>query len=180
MVNLRHFKTEIGSGLQAPTRLFVCVALALALPAAAHGQGQGQARPAQQVARPDPLTVAKLVWSTLAAVDHGNVTGNYSVLRDLGAPSFQANHNAASLAGVFQGIRGQRVDLSNVLLVSPNYEIPPTFIEGGLLRVRGIFPLRPTAIGFDLLFQQAGGRWALFGVSVAPIAQSSPAPASRR
>ena len=116
----------------------------------------------------------------MAAVDHANVTGNYSVLRDLGAPSFQANNNAAALASVFQGIRNQRIDLGNVLLVSPNYEIPPTFVDGGLLRVRGIFPLRPTAIGFDLLFQSVGGRWALFGVSVAPIAQIPASQQQRR
>lgn len=163
-----------------PARFLFALVLGLLVHGHAYAQAQSQARPNSQAAAPDPLTVSKLIWSTLAAVDHANVTGNYSVLRDLGAPGFQANHNAASLAGVFQGIRNQRIDLSNVLLVSPNYEIPPTFIEGGLLRVRGIFPLRPTSIGFDLLFQPIGGRWALFGVSVAPIAPGSPPAQSRR
>ena len=150
------------------------------LPGPADAQAQSQSKAVQQPALPDPLTVSKLIWSTLAAVDHANVTGNYSVLRDLGAPSFQANNNAASLGQVFQGIRNQRIDLANVLLVTPNYEIPPTLIEGGLLRVRGVFPLRPTAIGFDLLYQPVGGRWALFGVSVAPISPTSPSQGQRR
>jgi hypothetical protein len=118
----------------------------------------------------------------MAAVDHANRTGNYSVLRDLGAPGFQANNTAASLAGVFTQIRDQRYDVGNALLVVPNYEIPPTIVEGGLMRVRGTFPLRPNALAFDLLFQAADGRWALFGISLAAVpavpganAPSSPA-----
>ena len=180
MVRLPRLRQEFGSGLHAPARFFVCAAFCLALPGVAAAQAQTPPRAAQQPALPDALTISKLIWSTMAAVDHANVTGNYSVLRDLGAPSFQANNNAAALASVFQGIRNQRVDLGNVLLVSPNYEIPPTFVDGGLLRVRGIFPLRPTAIGFDLLFQPVGGRWALFGVSVAPIAQIPASQQQRR
>lgn len=114
----------------------------------------------------------------MAAIDHANVTGNYSVLRDLGSPSFQASNSAASLAGVFQTLRNQRVDLSNNLLVTPTYDIGPVIVEGGLLRVRGVFPVRPNPIAFDLLFQRAGARWALLGVAVAPIAPMAPAPAA--
>lgn len=144
--------------------------IALGAPAAGQRPAQQpalQAAPSVEVAVPDSLTVAKLVWTTMAAVDHANQTGNYSVLRDLGAPSFQTNNNAAALAGIFQGIRNQRLDLSNTLLVGPTYEIPPTIIQGGILRVKGVFPLRPNSIAFDLLFQPVSGRWALLGVSVA-------------
>ena len=111
----------------------------------------------------------------MAAVDHANTTGNYSVLRDLGAPSFQSNNNAATLAGVFQAIRNSRVDLGNTLLVTPSYDIAPTLIEGRLMRVRGVFPLRPDAIAFDMLFQPYNGRWLLFGISVAPVPPAPPA-----
>jgi hypothetical protein len=136
------------------------------------------AQPAPQLVPPDAVTAQKMIWSTMAAVDSANITGNYSVLRDLGAPSFQANNTPTSLAGVFQNLRNGRVDLSAVLLVTPNYDIPPTIIEGGLLRIRGIFPLRP-AIAFDLLYQPTGGRWALFGIAVAPLPQAPP-PSQRR
>jgi hypothetical protein len=146
--------------------------------ARAQPRSQAQA-PAAQVAVPDALTVAKLVWSTIAAVDHANATGNYSVLRDLGAPGFQSANNAATLGTVFQNIREQRLDLSNALLVSPSYELGPQ-IEGGMLRVRGLFPLRPTGIAFDLLFQPVGGRWALFGIALRPVSNVAPATPSRR
>jgi len=116
----------------------------------------------------------------MAAVDHANQTGNYSVLRDLGAPSFQANNNAATLAGIFQNLRAQRIDLSNTLIVAPSYDAPPAILQGGVLRVRGVFPLRPVGITFDLLFQPVAGRWALLGVSVGAAQPPAAAPAPRR
>ena len=116
----------------------------------------------------------------MAALDHANQTGNYSVLRDLGAPSFQANNSAATLAGTFAALRNQRLDVANTLIVTPTFEIPPTIIEGGLLRTRGSFPLRPNPIGFDLLFQNVGGQWKLFGIAVVPLSAQPVPPASRR
>lgn len=160
----------IGSGRRAPARFLLPVlAIGVGAPAWAQPRPQPQPRAAAPVfgAAPDIQTVNKLVWSTLAAIDHGNVTGNYSVLRDLGAPGFQANNNAATLAGVFAQVRDQRIDLSNTLLLAPSYEFPPGIVNG-LLRARGAFGLRPTAIRFDLLYANVGGRWLLFGVAVVP------------
>ena len=138
-----------------------------------------QAQPVP-AAVPDQLTILRLVWSSIAARVHANQTGNYSVLRDLGAPSFQANNTSATLGGIFQALRNQQVDLSYALVVTPNYEFPPAIVQGGLLRVRGIFPLRPAAIAFDLLFQNVTGQWRLFGVAVAPIAAQQPQPGGSR
>ena len=130
---------------------------------------------------PQDIFISKLIWSTMAAVDHANRTGNYSVLRDLGAPNFQANNTAASLAGVFAGIRNQGYDVGNSLLVVPVYDIPPTIVEGGMMRIRGTFPLRPNALAFDLLFQPVEARWSLFGIALAPVPPPAPsAPATKR
>lgn len=129
---------------------------------------------ADQAAVPDSITVNKLVWSSMAALDHANRTGNYSVLRDLGAPSFQANNSVATLGGTFQALRASRVDLGYTLLVAPSFQFPPTIVQNGLLRVRGSFPLRPAAIGFDLLFQNISGQWRIFGIAAAPIVAQAP------
>jgi hypothetical protein len=159
----------IGSGLIASTRF------ALVLVACASNSAWAQQRPtpapssAVAAAAPDSSTVLKLIWSAMAAVDHANQTGNYSVLRDLGAPSFQANNNAATLAGVFAALRAQRTDLSNALVVIPALEFAPAVLPNGLLRIRGNFPLRPNPIGFDLLYQNISGQWRLFGIAVAPL-----------
>lgn len=119
------------------------------------------------------LMSLKLIWSAMAALDQANQTGNYSVLRDLGAPGFQAGNSAATLAGIFQSLRTQRIDVANALIVTPTFEIVPTINENGLLRTRGTFPLRPNAIGFDLLFQNIAGQWRIFGIAVVPLAPQS-------
>jgi hypothetical protein len=145
--------------------------LLLAVPVSA--QAQAPPSPGQE-AVPDSMTVAKLVWSIMAAADQANRTGNYSVLHDLGAPAFQAGNSVGALAAVFQSLRNARIDLANTLLVNPNYDFPPAIVQGGLLRVRGSFPLRPAQIGFDLLFQNINGQWRVYGVAVAPLADRRP------
>jgi hypothetical protein len=43
----------------------------------------------------------------------------------------------------------------------------PGLDGNGMLRLTGNFPTRPLQINFDLLFQNVGGQWRLFGISVA-------------
>lgn len=169
------YKREKGSGLRAPAPLIVAFMLTAAGPVLAQGQARRQQQaparpPAQRPAlpAPDASSSLKLLWSTMAAVDQANKTGNYSVLRDLGSAGFQANNNAANLAGVFAQIRDRRVDLSDTLLVVPVFEIPPTVDGSGLLRMRGSFAMRPVGVNFDLLYQWDQG-WRLHGVSVVPF-----------
>lgn len=110
-----------------------------------------------------------MLWSIMAAIDHANRTGNYSVLRDMGSAGFQANNNPSNLAAIFAGIRNRQLDLSDTLVVTPTWEIAPTMVQPNVLRMRGSFPLRPQAIGFDLLFTWERG-WRLEGVGVQPLA----------
>jgi hypothetical protein len=118
---------------------------------------------------PDSLVVHKLVWSAMAALDHANQTGNYSVLRDLGAPSFQAGNSAATLGAVFASFRSQNIDLGYCLVTTPVLQFPAALVQGGLLRIRGVFPLRPRPVGFDLLFQNIAGQWRVFAIAVVPL-----------
>lgn len=145
--------------------------------APAFAQQAAAAGSAQPV--PDALELAKLVWSTMTAIDHANQSGNYSVLRDIAAPGFQINNDPARLAQIFAPIRASGVDLSNTLLLGPTYSAPAAIVGPGVMRVQGYFGLRPTAIGFDFYFQWIGGRWRLYGVSITPrsIAAVQPAPA---
>lgn len=136
-----------------------------------------QARPSQPV--PDPLALSKLLWSTMAAIDHANKTGNYSVLRSLGSPGFQTNNDAATLAAIFAGIREERVDLADTLVLAPTFEFQPAMIEPGILRMRGLFNLRPTAVGFDLVYEWSDSGWRLHGVAIMPFPMSTTAPTQR-
>lgn len=153
-----------GPGRFAPARLLLA-ALILAVstgPAPALAQ-----RPAAVNAIPDQAGLARLVWSTLAAVDHANKTGNYNVLRSLGSPDFQATNSAPALSRIFASLREQGINLSDTLSIEPSYEFAPA-LEGGMLRLRGAFRMRPQAIQFDLLYQWNQG-WMLQGIAVRAV-----------
>ena len=162
---------------QTPAWLFLAAGLlAAGAPAGAQAPAAAQAPPARPTpappavqSGPDSALVHKLIWSALAALDHANRTGNYSVLRDLGAPSFQERNSAATLAQIFEQFRAQQIDVGNVLIVNPAFSFPPA-ITNGLLHVRGTFPLRPTGIEFEMLFQNVGGQWRIFGLAARPLA----------
>ena len=137
---------------------------------------QGVAPPPSNVPAPDQLEMSKLIWSIMAAVDHANISGNYSVLRDMSAPGFQSLNDNARLTQIFSGLRASGTDLSNALLLAPTYRAPPQFVQRDVFRIQGAFLLRPTSISFDLHFQWIAGRWRLFGVAISPLAIASEQP----
>lgn len=138
-------------------------------------EAQAQRPAAAANAIPDQAGLARLVWSTIAAVDHANKTGNYNVLRSLGSPDFQASNGAPALSRIFASLREQRVNLIDTLSIEPSYEFPPA-LEGGMLRLRGAFRMRPQATQFDLLYQWNQG-WMLQGIAVRTLPFSSLPPA---
>jgi hypothetical protein len=138
------------------------------------------ASPQQQAAKPaniDRNGVLMLIRSTLLALDQANKTGNYTVLRDLGAPGFQIN-NAARLAEIFAKQRGDKLDLSGVAVIDPQLSLLPQIEPNGLLHMAGFFPSVPSQVNFELLFAPVEGQWRVFGVSLS-VGQSAPvAPAA--
>jgi hypothetical protein len=127
------------------------------------------AKPAQI----DRNGVLILVRSTLIALDQANKTGNYTVLRDLGAPGFQTN-TAARLGEIFAGLRRDNLDLSGVGAIDPQLTLLPEIGADGMMRMTGFFPSAPAQINFDLLYAPVNGQWRLYGVSVA-LGQTAPA-----
>jgi hypothetical protein len=107
-----------------------------------------------------------LIRSTLTALDQANKTGNYTVLRDLGAPSFQAANTAARLAEIFASERAQNLDLSGVLVLDPQLTLLPQIEPNGMMHMAGFFPSVPTQLNFELAFMPVEGRWKIFGISV--------------
>jgi hypothetical protein len=64
--------------------------------------------------RPLPVSIEQalyLIRSTLLTLNDANRSGNYTVLRDLAAPDFQARNNAAELAQIFSDLRRRNFDL---------------------------------------------------------------------
>jgi hypothetical protein len=134
--------------------------------------------PQQQQQLAVPLEQALyLIRSTLLTLNDANRTGNYTVLRDLASPDFQSKNTAADLGLVFSDLRRRNFDLFSVALAAPQLTAAPSLDGNGMLRLTGFFPTRPLQINFDLLFQNVGGQWRLFGISVAtPQVAAQPQP----
>jgi hypothetical protein len=141
------------------------------------------AEPQPKPARIDRNGVLILVRSTLIALDQANTTGNYTVLRDLGSPAFQAN-SAARLGEIFAGLRHESLDLSGVAVLDPELTLLPQIDADGMMRMTGFFPSAPAQINFDLVYAPVNGQWRLFAITVglgqtAPVAPAPPAPAEK-
>ena len=123
---------------------------------------QTEPRPAQI----DRNGVLILIRSTLLALDQANKTGNYTVLRDLAAPGFQAVNTAARLGDIFANLRRDKVDLSGVAVLEPQLTRLPQIEANGLMHMTGFFPSVPAQVKFELLYAPVEGQWKLYGVSV--------------
>jgi hypothetical protein len=114
---------------------------------------------------PDQRLLA-LIRTSVAALNQANMTGDYSVLHDLGAASFQAANPPPKLAQAFANIRERGLDLAPASAIDPRLFRPPAIDANGYLRVAGYFPSRPEQVNFDLVFQFERGAWRLFGIGV--------------
>ena len=81
-----------------------------------------------------------LIRSALLALDQANKTGNYTVLRDLGAPGFQVN-SAARLGEIFAKLRNDNLDLSGVAVIDPQLTLLPQIEANGTDAYGGLLSL---------------------------------------
>ena len=136
----------------------------------------------------DADVVFTLVRSTIVALHQANVTGNYTVLRDMSAPRFRDRNSAAELGRIFTPIREARIDLSQAVLLDPHIT-KATLNDQKMLYVVGAFETKPLPVTYELLFEPVDGVWRVFGISVTPVqsigaataptAQAASAPAPR-
>jgi hypothetical protein len=124
-----------------------------------------QAPQAPKPADIDRNGVLILVRSAILALDQANKTGNYTVLRDLGAPGFQAN-SAARLGEIFAKHRTDGIDLGGIAVLEPQLTLLPQIESSGMLHMAGFFPSVPMQVNFELLYAPVDRQWKLFGISV--------------
>jgi hypothetical protein len=128
---------------------------------------------------PPPEILLILVRTAITALNHANITGNYEVLYGLGSPALQQKNTPAQLAAAFTSLRQQGVEMSPVLVLTPQLTQGPVITPEGTLRFAGFFPTKPLQINFEMAYQPVGGRWRLDALSVAVISVAQPAsPAS--
>jgi hypothetical protein len=133
-------------------------------------QQQQQQQQAHQQQPALPVTTEQalyLIRSTLLTLSDANRSGNYTVLRDLAAPDFQARNTAADLSQSFSDLRRRNFDLYGAALLPPQLTALPALDQRGFLHLAGNFPTRPQQINFDLLFANVANQWRLFGISIA-------------
>jgi hypothetical protein len=121
---------------------------------------------APRVLIPDSQGLAILIHNSIIALSQANLTGNYSVLRDLAAPEFQKLNSTKRLANIFENMRARDLNLSQVVLYQPKLARPPTIDDHGFLRITGFYETQPLQIHFHLVFQPFAGIWRLFEISV--------------
>ncbi len=114
---------------------------------------------------PDDQHLIVLITSTLLALNQANLTGNYSVFRELGAPGFQLSNSAARLSDAFADLRHRNFDLSPIAVLQPRLVRRPEITSNGMLRLSGFFPTVPERLNFDLIYQRVDDRWLLFGIA---------------
>jgi hypothetical protein len=117
-----------------------------------------------------------LVRSTLMTLNDANRSGNYSLLRDLAGPDFQARNSATDLAQDFADLRRRKFDLFATALLDPQFTEDPILDANGCLQPVGHFSTSPLRIRFAMNFQPADEEWRLLSLSLAtppaPTAQS--------
>src|SRR5262249_53335111 len=132
---------------------------------------------AQPVVMPDAPKIVLLLRSTLLTLNDAIQTGNFTVLRDVGAPGFRDANSPAQLSQAFSSLASQGVDLAAVTVNARQLTKAPALDQQkGMLHLKGYFPGQPVQINFEVLYQAVGGRWRLFGLSVQPSAPT-PQPA---
>jgi hypothetical protein len=123
---------------------------------------------------PDAALLLILIRSTLLAVNQANLTGNYTVLRDLGTPDFQRTNSSAHLTDIFKDLRSRNIDLGPIAVLDAKLVRQPSINANGQLRLSGFFPSRPEQVNFDLAFQMIDGRWRLYGIALNTTPNESP------
>ncbi len=99
-----------------------------------------------------------LVRMTLMSIHDANITGNYTVLRELGSPSLQRK-SASALAQSFKPLRLRKLDLFTAASTIPSFTAQPGLDVDHLLHLKGVFTTRPEAVAFDFAFEAVEGVW---------------------
>jgi hypothetical protein len=115
----------------------------------------------------DRAIVLQLVRTTLIALHQANITGNYTVFRDLGSPSFQQKNTNSQLSEVFGPLRKSGVALDAVALFDPNI-VNAEITADKMLQIDATLATKPVPVRFELFFQNVEGAWRLYTIVLGP------------
>jgi hypothetical protein len=121
---------------------------------------------AEQIAMPASAGLVDLVRGTLLMVNAGNQTGDYSVLYANLTPPVQKNVDVNLLAQALAGFREEKVDMSAVSMMSPQFVKPPEIDTNGRLSLNGYFPMQKGVLRFNLGYRNLNGHWRLEAIDL--------------
>ena len=147
--------------------MLLSLAIAMAIPSPARATSS-------ELSVPDDVQLLLMIKTILIAFNQANVTGNYTVLRDLAAPDFQMRNTPARLGEIFQSERSKNFDLSPVVLLRPELVRRPAIDQQGRLHIEGVFPSRPQMVHFVLVFQNVMATWRMVAIGVSTFAPQAP------
>lgn len=114
------------------------------------------------------------VLSTIAAINHANLTGNYTVLYQLAAPEFQKRNPPKRLALIFGRQRHAGLDYTPALLFSPKLLSIPTQQRSTRQRLIGVIHTSPIQLNFNFTYKWSNNRWRLIAMALNPVASQAP------
>lgn len=149
--------------LRAPLSMFRLMAL-IALTMVLAASREAAAQVPSEI--PGEAGQLMLIRNTIAAVNHGVITGNYTVVRDLGSPKFRERNTAADLAVTFGELSRQNFDLSPTLITQPQLTQFAAVDPHGRLNLMGYFATQPQAVRFSIYFVPVDGGWMIDEVAL--------------
>jgi hypothetical protein len=141
---------------------------------------QPQRSATQPAIPPDSDLITILLRTTVVAVHQANITGNYTVLRDLAAPVFQEKNSTADLALAFAPLRQQKLDLTPVVVLEPNFTQKPAIDGQDQLRLAGTLQSKPIPVAYELGFQTVNGSWRWSAIAIRSVPQVAAPPQAAR
>lgn len=129
------------------------------------------AEPPTSTIPPRQRQAIDLTRTTLLALNDANRSGDYSLLRDLAGPRFQARNSAQQLSAAFAPFRLARLDFGVASEAAPTFLTNQVREGDGVLVLDGHVPLAgPHAahrLRFALEFAPIQGQWRLLTLSIA-------------
>lgn len=110
--------------------------------------------------------ILMLVRASLLTLNDAMSSGNFSVLRDLIAPSVREQNTAGRLYQTFSGLIAKGLDLRAVAIEVPKLTHPPQIGSDGRLRVGGYYTGRSVNAKFDITYEKVNARWQMYGLSL--------------
>ena len=171
---------KVKSWISTGVRLVLIGLLLAGAPVGARAQTAAE----EEIKVPNPDFSEMLIKNAIIALNQANLTGNYSVLRELGTPAFQATNSTARLSETFAKLRQDRIDMSGIVLLEPT--LTSAQRRKDQMRLTGFFDSKPIRIRFDAAYLNIGGKMRLHGLAVragtdvaAPAIRGGAEPAAR-